>query len=764
MKKKKRGAPFYMVVLTASALLLMALGAALYIMKDIPTVKALKHLENKPESAIYGGNGELIYLLVPDNRIFVSYNKIPKHVKDAFLAAEDAEFFKHGAVDPLGIARALWKNLVSGRVAQGGSTITQQVIKNLVLGPEKSVLRKVREAILAYRLEVYLKKQDILNLYLNHIYMGHGVYGVEAASQIYFGKHIGNVTRGEAALLAGIVQAPSRYTPKRHPGGARIRQEYVVEQMARKKFIDERRKAEMLNEKIDIREDNGIFSDSHFKDFILTYVQDKYGKDILAERKLSIYATVDPQLQRLAETAVKRGLDLYEQRRGEYAASYHLEKQKWNGFMRTQDRDLKQTGLKTGTTYSILVSERMKEGYNVFIGNEKGFLAIEGFPYKPGDVVKGIYEGVDTQGLHVFDPAKTVDVEGALLCMNVNTGHVLAMVGGRDFETSPYNRAVAAKVQSGSAFKPFIYAAALNKGYHLDSVIPDEPKAYPTGRGRTWTPRNYDGVYAGQVSVRDAVAYSKNAATVELLNNVGIGAVRQLMTDLGINANLQQDLSVALGTSNLTLLDLVKGFSAFANGGHRLKPLFVTKITAADGTVLEENPIQRNRAIPADIAYQMNVLLKGPTDYGTAKGVSRKLGYPVAGKTGTTSNYYDALFVGYSPQIATGVWVGFDTRTSLGKGESGARVCLPIWMRFMATAIRKYPVGDFSIPSAFPPMFEWFEKFKPDPGLPASSESKGETSAEPKPEPRPDPKRESRPETRRESRPGPKPEAWPKIY
>lgn len=419
-----------MVVLVASASLLMVVGAFLYIMKDIPTVKALTHLENKPESGIYGGNGELMYLLVPDNRIFVAYNRIPSHVKDAFLAAEDAEFFKHGAVDPLGIARALWKNLASGRVVQGGSTITQQVIKTLVLGPEKSMLRKVREAILAYRLETYLKKKDILNLYLNHIYMGHGVYGIEAASQIYFGKHIWNVTRGEAALLAGIVQAPSRYTPKRHPGSARVRQEYVLEQMAGKKFIDERRKVEILKEKIHIREDNGIFSDSHFKDFVLKYVQDKYGEDILSQRKLSIYATVDPQLQRLAEAAVKRGLNLYEQRKGDYAALNHLDRKKWDGFMKTQDRDLKHTGLKAGTTYNLLVSERMKEGYNVFIGKEKGFLAIDDFPYKPGDVVKGIYEGVDTESVHAFQPAKTVDVEGALLCMNVNTGHVLAMVGG----------------------------------------------------------------------------------------------------------------------------------------------------------------------------------------------------------------------------------------------------------------------------------------------------------------------------------------------
>lgn len=701
----KRGFQFYLVTLLILSIGFMCVGYAIYILKDIPSVKVLKDLKNKPATSIYGSNGQLVYLIVPDNRIFVTYNKIPKHVRDAFLAAEDAEFFKHGAVDFTGILRAFVKNVMYGKVVQGGSTITQQVIKTLILGPERSISRKIREAILAYKLERYLTKKEILNLYLNNVYMGHGVYGVEAASQVYFGKHISDVSRGEGALLAGLVQAPSRYTPKRHPANARMRQEYVIGQMFEKGFIDSKRKNEMLKEQIAIKEDNGVFTDSYFKDYIFQYVEERHGKGIFSRKGLKIYATVDPSLQKLAEDSVKRGLSQYEQRKGEFNAVYHLEKRKWDDFISNSERNLKFFKLSKERTYNLLISERVKEGYYVYIGKDKGVLLMDTFPYKPGDVVKGSYIGDSKKKIHQFRPVRTLKVEGALVCMDVNTGYVLAMVGGRDFEKSPYNRAVTAKLQSGSAFKPFIYLTALKKGYELDTMITDEPKSYSTGMGKSWTPKNYDGRYEGQITIKDAVAYSKNAATVRLLEDIGVSSVKETVRDLGVDADIPDNLSIALGTSNLSLLDLVKGFSAFANGGNRIKPIFIKKIEDLEGNVIEENNIEKHRVIQEDIALKMNILLKGPTEYGTAKGASR-IGYPIAGKTGTTSNYYDALFIGYSPHIAAGVWVGFDARTSLGKGESGARLCLPIWMSFMGSALRRYPPDDFgTIQEIQPPGF-----------------------------------------------------------
>lgn len=693
---RKKGFFFYLIMLLVLSVIFFTVGYAFYIFNDIPSVRVLKELKNKPISTIYGINNQVAYLIVPDNRIFVPYNKIPKYVKQAFLAAEDADFFKHGALDFISISRAFIKNIMHGRVVQGGSTITQQVIKTLILGPEKSMSRKIREAILAYKLEKYLTKHEILNLYLNNVYMGHGVYGVEAASQVYFGKHIEHITLPEAAMLAGLVQAPSRYTPKRNPGQAHMRYEYVVEQMYEKGFIDIKKKNEMLKAHINIKEDNGVFTDSYFKDYIFQYVEEKYGKGVFSRKGLKIYAAVDTSLQRLAENSIKRGLGLYEQRQGEYTVLYHLDRKKWEDFIKNYDKNLKFIKLVNDKTYNVLISERIKDGYNVYIGKEKGVLLMQDFPFRPGDVVKALYKGMDKKKHHLFQPVKSLKVEGALLSMETNTGYVLAMVGGKDFEKSPYNRAVYAKIQSGSAFKPFIYLTALKRGYDLDSLIPDEPKSYYAGDGKTWIPKNYDGRYDGMVTIKDAVAYSKNAATVQLLERIGIDNVKETLKELGIEADIPNNLSIALGTSNLTLLDLVKGFSVFANGGYRVKPIFILKIEDFEGNVLEENHIEKQRVLDEEIAYKMNRLLQGPVEYGTAKGAS-KIGYPVAGKTGTTSNYYDALFIGYSPHIATGVWVGFDTRTSLGKGESGARLCLPIWMSFMGSAVRRYPPDDFGL-------------------------------------------------------------------
>lgn len=653
----------------------------------------LKKLENKPASGIYGKNDELVYLLVPDNRIFVNYGKIPQHVKDSFLAAEDADFFKHGAIDFGGVIRALWKNIISGKVVQGGSTITQQVVKSMILGPERSIYRKVREAILSYRLEHSLTKKEILNLYLNNLYMGHGVYGVEAAAQVYFGKHIWEVSRSEAALLAGIVQAPSRYTPKRHPGNARTRQEYVINQLHEKGFIDAKKKQDMLRERPHIREDHGVFAESYYKDYILRYVEDKYGKGVLSRTRLKIYAAVDGQLQKHAEVSLKRGLEQYGQRKGDYVFLYHLDRKGRKAFLNKTEKDLKVVMPVPGRTYTVLVGERLDNGYTVLIGKEKGVLTMDSFPFVEGDVTQVVYGGLNKQKVHSFQPVKSLKVEGALFSMDVNNGYVYAMVGGRDYDRSPYNRAINAKVQSGSAFKPFVYATALKKGYDLDSYVTDEPKTYRFG-GTSWTPRNYDGKYDGQIPIKDAVAYSKNAATVRLLEEVGLAALKETLSDVGVTSEIPDNLSVALGSSNMTLMELVKGFSTFANGGYRVRPIFIRRIEDTKGNVLESNEPLKERGLSEDVAMKMNILLKGPMQYGTAKGAS-KLGYPVAGKTGTTTNYYDALFVGYSRHIATGVWVGFDQRTTLGKGESGGRVCLPIWMNYMGTAMRRFPADDF---------------------------------------------------------------------
>lgn len=676
-----------------ASLILIFSGYAIYIFKDIPSVYALKVLKNKPISVIYGINDEVAYLVVPDSRIYVEYSRIPKYVKDAFIAAEDADFFKHKGVEPQSILRAAVKNLIHGRFVQGGSTITQQVVKNLLLGPEKSISRKIREAILAYRLEKYLTKREILNLYLNNIYLGHGIYGVEAASLLYFGKHVWEVSVAEAALLAGIVQAPARYSPKRHPGLARMRQEYVLDQMSKKGMISEKQKKQALKEKIWIKEDDGIFSESYFKDYVIRYVEEKYGKGIFSRESLKIYTTVDLGLQKHAEESLLEGIFLYNQRRGELKVLQSIEKKNWDDFLKVSQRDLTIRGLMPKKTYSVLIKDRTKDGYFVFIGKEKGHLKMETFPFKPGDVIEAIYIGRGSDKAHLFIPKKSSDVQGSLICMDPRRGYVYAMVGGVDFRRSPYNRALFSKIQCGSAFKPFVYLAAIKRGYDLDSLIPDEPKEYHAGSGKVWVPRNYDGKYDGLIPLKDALAYSKNAATVRLLEEIGIDSLIETLSEIGINTGIQRDLTVALGTSNLTLIELIKGYSVFANGGYRIKPIFIRRIEDKNGRVLEENVPERHKVLDDEIALKMNVLLSGVVQYGTAKKAS-VLNYKLAGKTGTTSNYCDALFIGYSQNIITGVWVGFDQKISLGDKESGARVCLPIWIRFMAYALKKYPPSE----------------------------------------------------------------------
>ena len=391
------------------SVVLLAVGFYIFLTTEIPSVKALKDITNKPASTIYGIHGEVAYIIVPDNKIFVPNSKIPKYVRDAFLAAEDAEFFKHSGVDLKGILRAVIENVIHGRMVQGGSTITQQVIKSLILGPEKSMMRKVREAILAYRLETYLTKQEILNVYLNNIYMGQGVYGIEAASQVYFGKHVPEITEAEAALLAGIVQAPARYTPKRHPGLARMRQLYVIDQLWKKGFVDTRKRDAMLREHVRIMKDDGVFADTYFKSAVVRYVEDKYGKGIFSRRVMKIYATVDPALQRGAEEAVTRGLQSYDERRGEYAASYHLDKARWDSFMGSEERDLNLVPLSAGGVYDLLVSERMSDGYMVFAGKSKGLLKMTDFPYRPGDVVKGSLQRRGQEERAALSPGKILE-------------------------------------------------------------------------------------------------------------------------------------------------------------------------------------------------------------------------------------------------------------------------------------------------------------------------------------------------------------------
>jgi penicillin-binding protein 1A len=526
----------------------------------------------------------------------------------------------------MAIFRAFLRNLFSGEIVQGGSTITQQVVKSILLTPEKSFSRKFREAILAFKMENNLSKDEILFLYLNQIFLGHGAYGVAAAARTYFGKEIDGLNLAESALLAGLPQAPSKNSPFHHPELARRRQAYILQRMAEEGFISKSEMGKALQVPMDFkRRQLSVFEKApHFAEYIKKYVEEKYGKEALYTEGLQVYTTLDISLQKAAEEALEGGLKEIEKRQ------------------------------------------------NI-----------------PGSL------------------------EGALICFDLETGYVKAMVGGRDFNRSQFNRVTQARRQTGSAFKPIVYASALDRGYTPASIIVDAPIIFEW-EDKRWKPRNFEKKFHGPMTLRSALTHSVNIVTVKIAQEIGIDSIQEYARKLGISFPLQDDLSMALGSSSISLYELAKGYAVFANQGKAIKPIFIRKILDRDGNLLEENlPPFHRRGLPQEepvinpqTAYVVTRLLEGVVQNGTGWR-AKALGRPVAAKTGTTDHFLDAWFIGYTAEVVTGVWVGFDEERSIGENETGARAASPIWVKFMSKILKDRPVKDF-------PMAEGVEFMKVD--------------------------------------------------
>ncbi len=528
---------------------------------------------------------------------------------NAFVAAEDANFFKHKGVDYVAIFRALLKDVFSGGYAQGASTITQQTVKSLFLTPEKSISRKLKEIILAYRIEGKLSKEEILYLYLNQIYLGDGAYGVEAAAQTYFGKDVSSLTLGEGALLAGLTQAPSRYSPRSHFDKAKARQRYVLRRMVDVGFIKQEEADAAYNTRLVLAPPSSFRSKaSYFLEYVRLYLQERYGTETVNRTELRIYTTIDDRLQAAATDALKEGVRQMEERN-------------------------KYTGL-----------------------------------------------------------------QGALLCLDPHTGGVLAMVGGVDFAASQFNRALQARRQPGSAFKPIIYGAALDKGKTVVATAYDSPIEFERSETEMWKPKNYDGTFLGPIPLLEALAKSRNLATVRLLNDIGVDTAIRMAQNLGITSPIERNLSIALGSSGVTPLELVTAYSTLANGGQRPTPFFIREVQDGAGNVLERTEPKAVPVISPETAYLTIRLMQEVLRSGTAAS-ARSLSPNLAGKTGTTNENTDAWFVGGSPDLMAGVWVGFDTPASLGDRQSAASVALPIWSAFMRHALVHFPDREFPVPA-----------------------------------------------------------------
>jgi len=712
---------------------------------NLPYIGVVKEYRPPVITEIFSNNGEVIGRFWDEKRTVLPLKEAPEHLIQAFVAAEDSRFFQHEGVDIKGILRALFKNLAAGRIQQGGSTITQQVIKSLILkNVKKTYRRKAREAILAIQLENQFSKEHILFLYLNQIYLGHGAYGIEEAARTYFNKDAKDLDLAESALLAGLPQAPARYSPAAHFELAKARQKYVLDRMREEGYISAEEKISALKKDLDLRiETKKAFETApYFTEHVRRYLLKKYGKDLLYRGGLKVYTTLDLKMQMSAKEALKKGLAELDKREGYRGPVKHLSDAEMAAF---QKQALEKSASETFEIGSIVrgivekVDDRKKEVI-IKIREKIARLPLREMkwarrpnprvPYysarvkspssvlRRGDVILvRILKRADhpppprgnrsegSEKMDKFEPALEVSLEqvpraqGSILCMKPDTGYVKAMVGGRDFSDSQFNRALQSRRQPGSAFKPIVYSAALDWGMTPSEVIVDSP--YISDRkpdGEAWKPKNYKKKFYGPTLLRTALAKSRNVITIKILRKIGIDYAIDYARSMGIKSDLSPNLSLALGSSGVSLMELVRAYSVFANRGMLVKPIFVKRVVDRDHRVIEENQSEAVQAISKETAFVMTDLLRAVINEGTGRRI-KALNRPAAGKTGTTNNLWDAWFMGYTPGFVTGVWVGYDNPEGMGKGETGSRAASPIWLYFMKEVLEGKPVVDFEAPT-----------------------------------------------------------------
>jgi penicillin-binding protein 1A len=720
---------FIIGLLGAAALI----GGYQYISQDLPRINSLMDYQPAIISKVYADDQRVIAEFFKERRVVIPLSDVPPLLVKAFVAAEDSRFFQHQGVDPLGIVRAALKNLEAGTIKQGGSTITQQVTRSFLLTPERSYLRKIKEVILSYRIEKAFSKEEILFLYLNQIYLGHGAYGVQAAAENYFGKPVQELNLAECALLAGLPQAPTRYSPFRHPEQARARQVYVLNRMVEEGYISRVQASEALALKLDIKPRRNIYVEEvpYYTEHVRRYVEAKYGADALYTQGLQIFTAVNIDFQKMAEQEVNKGLQELDKRQGYRGPLKSIPPSDIEAFARDQQAEIERTPLEPGRiTQAVVVqvSDAAKTA-SVKIGNDPGTIALADMDWarKPNPDVahheakvrqpSAVLKVGDVVLVKIKDKRKDARepwrlsleqeplVQGALLCLEAGTGLVKAMVGGRDFNETQFNRAIQSRRQPGSSFKPIIYAAALDrkfndprKTYTPATVIVDSAVVFEDRvRDQTWKPKNYRETFYGPTLLREALAQSRNVVTVKILQDIGVDYAIDYARKLGIYSELTRTLSLALGASGVSLFELVRAYSVFANQGFMVEPMFTLKIVDRNGNVLEEAVSERRPVIEKDTAFIMTSLMESVVQHGTGQRL-KALGRPTAGKTGTTNDMYDAWYIGYTPEYIAGVWVGFDSEAPLGKTETGAVAASPIWLGFMKRALANEPVKTFQPP------------------------------------------------------------------
>lgn len=703
-----------------SLLALMGVAGVLYYFsRDLPSLNALGSYMPSQETRIYSDENRVIGEYFIEKRVFVPISQMPKKLVQAILAVEDARFYEHRGFDAIRIVRAFLKNIESGRIRQGASTITQQLTRSLFLTSERTMERKIKELLLSLKMEKVLSKDEILEIYLNHIYFGHGAYGVQIASKTYFGKNISEISLEEAAFLVGLPKAPNDYSPYRYPEKAKFRQRIVLKRMVDEGYITQEEYRTAYEKDLIFKKlHSGRNFARYFKEYVRQYLITRYGDDVVYKGGLNVYTSLNEEMQRIAEKALGEGLRKLDKRQG-----YRGPIGRYEGEERT--KRVRKSALKVGDLLEARVLSRSFEYAKVKAADTVGKILLEDMLWaarrlsgpdvrkdrtliedpKPADILARddivlvrVKKIDDRRGDIYFALEQEPEVEGALISLDPADGTVKAMVGGYDFNKSEFNRALMARRQPGSAFKPIIYGTAIDRGFTPATILIDNPVIFTdTDTNKIWKPENYEKKFFGPISLRDALTFSRNLATVKLLQQIGIGNVATFAKRIGIESPLTRDLSLALGSSGIGLLELTSALGVYANEGVRIEPVMVLSVTDRSGRVLESRDFTPTRVISKETAYIVTNILEDVVQRGTAKR-ARVIGRPIAGKTGTTNEFTDAWFVGYTPNLASGVWIGFDDNRSLGNREAGGRAALPIWVSYMEEALDLLPVIPFSIP------------------------------------------------------------------
>jgi penicillin-binding protein 1A len=717
-------------------------GLIWHLSKDLPALDQLETYQPSLVTQVYSSDQQRIGQFFIERRIQTPLAEIPERFRRAVISVEDVRFFEHPGLDYIGMLRAAWTNVRRGGKVEGASTITQQLARSLFLSSERTFDRKVRELILAYKMELVLTKDKILELYLNQIYFGQGAYGIASASQTYFGKDLSTLTIAESAFLAGLPKSPNHYSPFKAYERAKKRQEHVLSRMEEAGFLTAAEREQAVAEVLNFRRPGTEQAAPYFVEYIRQLLIARYGEAMVYKGGLKVFTTLNLAMQQAAETAFAAGLRELDKRQG------------WRGPLRTIDvtapipppvASRTDQAVKVGDYREGFVTKVAKDHYLVQSGTMVAKLTFDDMAWakrrltgsdtakdvvinpnlkqvlKPGDVIEVMVKKLDRDIVHV-QLEQTPLVEGGLITLEPGNGAIRVMVGGYDFGRSEYNRAVQAHRQPGSAFKPIIYATAVNQGMSPASVILDAPVVYEQEQDeKTWKPENYGKKFHGMVSLRDALAQSHNLATVRLLDKVGVKNVIEFAKTLGITSPLAADLSLGLGSSSVGLMELTTAYGVLLNQGSRAEPYAILAVKDNAGKVLEQSEPQTLEVISKETAYLITNMMEDVIQKGTGQ-AAKVIGRPIAGKTGTTDEFINAWFIGGAPNLVTGIYVGFDDRRSLGETESGAHAALPIWVNFMKEALKQMPVVAFTIPEGVT-----FVKVDPATGL-LEGEQEGQAS------------------------------------